>query len=453
MAIDTPDFASHRHYRLSSGAAQRVMARVLSDSQDNAPDAARFPSIRGYEIFDVIGRGASAAVYVAVRDGSPQPVALKLFHEPLGSGPVTQRAWRELDTLQDLCLPCVPRMLDYGVDDEEHLYIATQYAAGEPLDVYCKSHPLSVERKIQLLIDVATSLQAVHDHGIIHRDIKPNNIVIKPDGTPIIVDFGIAFVTGADPSARVTHEGTPLGTPAFMSPEQAAGRHGDVTVRADVYSLGATAYWMLTGETPIDTSGSYGEAIGRIIHEQPRHLHTIDPDLPSDLAAILWRAVARDPDVRTPSAGALAEDLQAHLRGEPLSWSEPSRLSQLVYWVRTHRALAVLIVIAAIGCIGTVAGITVAVNRSALADERQQLAEERALIIEAWEDWSSGQYEPAVEGVKAVLGLVESVMDPSDPEWADTFTRIEVTRAKLRRLQVRLESEAREVAPESPEED
>jgi serine/threonine protein kinase len=231
----------------------------------------------------------------------------------------------------------LPRVLDYGQHDGR-LFIVTDWIDGLPLDNHCEQHRLDRKARVALLARVADAVQMLHEHGVIHRDLKPSNILVDSHGNPMIVDFGLAAIlAGGDPVQTLSTEGAPLGTPAFMSPEQARGERvgtgtdgrSGVSTRSDVYSLGATAYVILTGNTPHDMECSLHEAIRRVSSEMVREPRSLDRTLPKDLASILRKACAAKPADRYESAESLAEDLRRWMTGKPV------RAGSVTFWRRT----------------------------------------------------------------------------------------------------------------------
>ena len=418
------------------------MSRLLSDETDSGLKTADFPHIRGYEILDLIGAGGGGTVYLAVREGSERLLALKLFRDPLGGGDVTQRAWRELDLLSRLQLDCVPRVIDYALHDE-HLYIATEYIQGKPLDDFIQSRPLDTSEKIKLVIRIAEALQLLHDRGIIHRDIKPRNIIIKADGSPVIIDFGISLAIRKPGDTAANNADTVLGTPAFMAPEQAGGQVDLVSVRSDVYSLAATAYWILAGNTPYDTSGPRRETLNRLTTEQPRDPQLLNPDLDEDIAAVLLRAVSPDPETRTPSMRVFIEDLQACLEGRPLLWTKPARRKVWGYWIRTHKATLAWLA-ATVFALAIAAGSAgVAMSNAALARknaevarEKEKLAQDSAALADAWQQWYRVKYLPTeFERAEAAINIADKLLiigkDRTDPQWKAAVEKFERLRNEL----------------------
>lgn len=313
-------------------------------------------SIPGYTLSERIGGGGGGVVFRALREGSARPVALKILSAELSAGltdrssgspqGIAARAWRELDLLESLRLPAVPRLLDYGVHGGR-LFIATEFVEGRPLSAAAGELRSDTRRCVTLLAKIADAVQSLHEHGVIHRDIKPANIIITAGGDPVIVDLGLAGLIdrnfdslGGDQPPTPTIDGVPLGTPAFMAPEQARGERGRISTRSDIFGLGATAYWLLIGQTPHDTGCPLHEAIRRIAQDPPRPAELLDARLPRALAAVLTKAVQARPEDRYTTAAHFAADLRRWLNGEPVLASVPGLAVRLSRWVARHPKLA-----------------------------------------------------------------------------------------------------------------
>jgi hypothetical protein len=316
-------------------AARRLFHAVETDDARSAVRDHDLPHIPGYSIDGLLGEGGGGKVLRALRDDSERSVAIKIFSRRLGSGPEAQRTWRELHLLSQLRLPCLPTMLDFGEHDGQ-VYVVTELIDGPPLDRYCREQQPSLRDRAELIARVAECVQALHEYGVIHRDLKPGNIIINPHGQPIVVDLGIAAILTHDPMETFTVEGSPIGSPAFMSPEQARGERQRLSTRSDVYSLGATAYYLLIGETPHDTSVTIHEAIRRVAQDPPRDPRSLDPHLPRGLAAIVNKAIASRPEDRYASAAEFAEDLRRWLRGDAVEAGEPSLTQRIGRLVARH---------------------------------------------------------------------------------------------------------------------
>ncbi len=292
----------------------------------------------GYRVDRPIGEGGAGMVYRAFREGSDRPVAIKQLRTRFRRGAKTERAWRELQVLSQLRLPAVPAVLDYGVA-EGRLYVVTEFVKGLNLDEHCEEGSLDVRSRVELLARTAEAVQSLHEHGVIHRDLKPSNILINPHGQPMIIDLGVASLLTDDVTETLVDEGVPIGSPAFMSPEQASGRRDSISTRSDVYGLGATAYVVLTGEPPHEMAETIAESVRRVSQDPARDPRVIWRSLPSDLAAVLSKAVAHEPGGRYATAQAFADDLRRWLRGEAVLAKGRSAWARATAWAGRHPLL------------------------------------------------------------------------------------------------------------------
>lgn len=298
------------------------------------PDAERgtLPSIEGYVLDGRLGGGGGGEVYRAVRIGSDRPLAIKILNQRIGETPEARRAWRELDVLEQLRLSCLPRLIDHGITDGR-MFLVMEFIDGHPLTEHCRISDLDRTARVELLANVADAVQSLHEHGVMHRDIKPSNVIIDPNGQPVLIDLGIAALLSRSAAETLTKDGAPIGSPAYMAPEQARGEKDAISTRSDVYGLGATAYVILTGHTPHDMDATLHEAIRRVAFDEPRLPREIDPSLPKPLAAVLAKAAAQDPRRRYTSPAEFARDLRRWLNREPVEAggiSLPQRVGRLV---------------------------------------------------------------------------------------------------------------------------
>jgi serine/threonine protein kinase len=316
-------------------AARRIL---VADEEEQVAAAGDHPAIADYLIEECVGSGGAGRVFRARQAQTNHEVAIKLLNQRLGESPSAARAWRELQVLGQLRLACLPRLLDYG-EHEGRLYLVSEFIDGLTLADYCDGRRLDCRRRVELLADVAEALHELHGYGVIHRDIKPDNIIVDNQGRPFIVDLGLASLLGDDSTRTITEEGVPVGSPAFMSPEQARGDLKALSALSDVYSLGSTAYFILTGDTPHDTHTSVHEAIRRVAQEPPRSARAVCKSLPKPLAAVLSRCVSPHPRERYSSAQAFAADLRRWLRGDAVEASPPSAAQSLGRFVGRHPVL------------------------------------------------------------------------------------------------------------------
>ncbi len=274
-----------------------------------------------YDTAVPIGRGASGEVFKAWDPVAGRPVALKLF--PPDSGDSARRREREAAAQAGLDHPCICEIYEVGTNDAGHGFIAMRYVDGEPLDEVVRRLPL--EQRVRLVAQIADAVAAAHDAGLIHRDLKPSNLLVEEqaDGEllPFVLDFGIVRVSG---QSRLTETGQVLGTPGYLSPEQAIGDE-DIDPRSDVFSLGAILYQALTGEAPFAATSEVG-ALMRVLEHEPPLAQVRCPDLPAELGHIAAKAMEKDPRRRYPNARAFYRDLDRFLQARqvlarPVGWA------------------------------------------------------------------------------------------------------------------------------------
>ncbi|MHC5018906.1 MAG: protein kinase domain-containing protein [Planctomycetota bacterium] len=301
-----------------------------------------------YEILGELGRGGMGVVYRARHATLGHDVALKVIqHGAGGSSSATAidpastdgaaalaaRFRREAEAAGRLSgHPNIVAVHDFGevLDDgngRSWLYLAMDLVEGRPLDELIEEGELTVEESARLIAQTARALAHAHAAGVLHRDVKPSNILVQQDGTARLADFGLAQSRGADPDVtRLTKSGELLGTPAYMPPEQARGE--GVDARADVYSLGASLYDCLTGGPPFRGDSTF-RVIAGVLREEPRPPRTHRPGLPRALDAIVLRCLEKEPGERYQSAGALADDLERFLGGAAVQARERGTAAKL----------------------------------------------------------------------------------------------------------------------------
>lgn len=341
---------------LTYDAARRALEAIDDvDSELESLAKSEFPSIKGYIIHDRLGGGGGGDVYRAIRKGSENPVALKLLSARLGSGTRAKRAWRELDILQQLREPCIPRLLDHGTH-QGRMYLAMEYIEGLNLLEYCNQSNLTIKQRVSMLALAVDAVHCLHEVGVLHRDLKPSNILVGKNEKPVLIDLGIATLLTVNIQETLTEPGQPLGSPAFMAPEQARGER--VSTRSDVYGLGATAYMLLTGNTPHDMDTNLHEAIRRVAQDHPRDIRDLDAHIPKPLAAVLTKAVSPNAKDRYASAAEFAADLRRWLNHEPVEAGGISLLQRIIRSMARHpiRATAALCITIAVASVASAWG-------------------------------------------------------------------------------------------------
>jgi serine/threonine protein kinase/formylglycine-generating enzyme required for sulfatase activity len=350
-----------------------------------------------YLLFERLGRGGFGTVFRAEQqEPIRRPVAVKVLNPGMDSRDVLARFAAEREALNRLDHPGVARLLDAGTTPLGRPFFVMELVAGPTLLAFCRKRSLPVRRRVELFLHVLDAMQHAHQKGMLHRDLSSNNVLVAdPDGTPQpkVIDFGIAKSL-ADPllaGGALTLSGTMMGTPEYMSPEQADGRIDDVDTRADVYALGVQLFELLTDQLPIPSVTLRARGIAGIADV----VRTIQPPLASDAAprerrralrgdldGILQKALAKAKEERYGGVGEFAADLRRHLADEPVDIALPSAWTRVRKFVRRHRAASAVGAIAAaclLAAVGALAGALGAARVAAAeADRLRQQSQAKA---------------------------------------------------------------------------
>ncbi|HET7456959.1 MAG TPA: protein kinase [Gemmatimonadaceae bacterium] len=375
-----------------------------------APMARALPSHIGpYRVIDVLGEGGMGVVYLAEQDEPVRrEVALKVLRPGANSKLVVARFESERQALAVMEHPNITRVYDAGETETGLPYFVMERVDGVPITEYAAAHRLTTRERVRLFTQVCRAVQHAHQKGIIHRDIKPSNVLVtEADGAPLckVIDFGIAKAVAPAPGdPHLTQTGTPVGTPAYMSPEQVMGSGIDVDTRADIYSLGVLLYELLAGVLPFDPvthpgwallaqqlsqdapapSAHFG-ALGAAARSELASERRTEPTalrsaLSGDLDCVVLKALEKDRERRYPSAGALAADLEHYLADEPVTARPPDRVYRARKFVRRHRAAVSFAAAAVVMLVAFAAVMAVQARRiahaRAVAEARQGQAEE-----------------------------------------------------------------------------
>ncbi len=302
------------------------------------------PRVGPYRLVAEIGRGGMGTVYRAVRDdqGFEREVALKLVGPAVASEDLLRRLRAERQILARLEHPNVAALFDGGTTDDGRPYLVMELVAGQTLDTYCAEHHATLRERLTLFRMVCEAVHYLHQNLVVHRDLKPGNILVTAEGVPKILDFGIAkLLAEGPPGAAQTATLFAAMTPDYASPEQVTGQ--PITTGSDVYSLGVVLYELLTGRRPYELASRAPEEVVRAVcHAEPRRPSELRPreGLEGDLDTIVLLALHKDPARRYGSAHELAEDLRRHLAGRPVLARGDALGYRLGRFVRTHRSLA-----------------------------------------------------------------------------------------------------------------
>ena len=259
-----------------------------------------------YELLEQIGRGGQGVVFRARQKSLNRTVALKIIGLGQWATKAHLKRFRlEAEAAARLEHPGIVPIHEVGERDGS-CYFSMKFVEGGQLDEVARREPMPIRQAVELIAKVARTVHYAHEHGILHRDIKPGNILLDAKGEPHLTDFGLARLVESESS--VTHTLDVLGTPSYMAPEQAVGNNAQVTGATDVYGLGAVLYQLLTGQPPFAGGTTY-ETIKLLLDTEPRQPRLLNPKIDRDLSTICLKCLEKDPKRRYSSALALAEDL------------------------------------------------------------------------------------------------------------------------------------------------
>ncbi len=341
------------------GRLELTLAQARADA--TSPEGATAPplpyatapllDLPGFQLREKLGEGGMGVVYRAHDLRLDQPRAVKVIRAgPFAAGDAHDRFNREARAVARLDHPGVVRIYTL---DEHHgaLYIVMEYLEGGSLQARLRQGPLPPREAAELVRRLALAVQHAHDHRVLHRDLKPGNVLLSADGAPKVTDFGLAKLLDSDD--ELTQSGAVMGTPAYMAPEQAEGRQADIDERTDVWALGAILYECLTGRPPFKGE-SRSDTLEQVRKRRPVPPHALRAEVPAGLEEVCLRCLEKRPHRRYLSAAALAADLQAWLDGRAPRVTPARRLRRLADGLRRRwplTALAALLAAAALGAV------------------------------------------------------------------------------------------------------
>ena len=406
--------------------AESTSVQSGADSDVGAADTARdwvLASIPGYELLEELHRGGQGVVFRARQISTGRDVAIKIVRDGPFLGPRDKARFdREVRVLAKLRHPHIVAIHDSGVTAGCH-YFAMDFVDGRPIDEYVRKAAPPLRERVRLFAQVCAAVNAAHLLGVIHRDLKPRNIMVDSAGQPRILDFGLArFADDSSDHSHVwrtmTQTGQFVGSLPWASPEQVCGTRVPWDTRTDVYTLGVVLYQMLCGCFPYNATVAPREALNAIVETPPRRLRVVDARIDVDLERVVLKCLAKEPQKRYETAGALGEDLRRYLAGEPILARRPSLAYQLRKLALRHRfvsALLLSLMVVVATAFFVIAGLYVRANDSAeraqrearIATEVQRLFTD---VIEAANMFRSGTDELTVrEFLDQAAGRIERV--------------------------------------------
>jgi serine/threonine protein kinase len=425
------------------------------DSSPEARTSAEFligQRLGPYKLLRALGRGGMGDVYLAERDDDQyrQQVAIKLVRGGFISPHVQGRLRIERQILASLQHPNIARLLDGGTAPDDTPYLVMEYIEGEPIDVYCNRHKLSVEERLELFRTVCSAVHCAHQNLVVHRDLKPSNIMVTPDGVPKLLDFGIAKLLdsrGSMHTLAVTHVDYRMMTPAHASPEQVRGEN--ITTASDIYVLGVLLYDLLTGQRPFELRSSRLADLERIICEQPAlapseaverarrdapglaeehatcrstSVARLRKRLSGDLDNIVLMSMRKEPQRRYSSVEQMSSDVDRHLQGLPVIATRDTWRYRTGKFVARHAF--------GVGA-GAVLAILLSTFAAAILLQSQRVARQRDI---------AAQERARAEQVSAFLVDIFNVSNPSESRGNEIKVR-EVLDRGAQRVQTELSAQ------------
>ncbi|MBI1354631.1 MAG: tetratricopeptide repeat protein [Acidobacteria bacterium] len=375
----------------ATGAFESSIQQVAREVIEARPPLQEGERVGAYRVVRKLGEGGMGMVFLAERADSEYQAqaAIKILRTGAADRRLLERFRAERQILANLEHPSVARLIDGGATPAGYPYVVMEYVDGEPLDVYCRSHDLALNDRLELFLNVLGAVEAAHQSLIVHRDIKPGNVLVTKDGAPKLLDFGIAKILDAPEAASVTGVFGRAMTPDYASPEQVLGRPAGTA--SDIYSLGVTLYELLAGAPPYKTSAMSPAELERTVCENdpPPPSAVAGPDrapgLRGEIDAIVMKAMAKAPGERYASVERFAADLRRYLDGRPVlarpqTWSYRTRKIIARNKLATAATAAVLVLLIAFAVSMTLAAKRIGAQRD-IAERERQRAEQTAQFL------------------------------------------------------------------------
>lgn len=351
-------------YRIKSNVASTTIPKFIGD----------------YEIKRVLGRGGMGVVYLAHQRSLKRDVALKMVLEGQhASDNLRDRFKAEARAVAKLQHQRIVQVFEVG-EHEGMPYFSLEFVEGPSLDCRLNKIPITAKEAASITEKICRAMQYAHDRGILHRDLKPANILTTPSGEPKISDFGLAKQIDDDDSA-MTRTGTVMGTPSYMSPEQAQGLSDELTPQSDQYSVGAILYELLTGRAPFVGTKTY-DTLSQVIHKEPVPPCHLQPGIESDIDTICLKALQKNPQKRYQNCDAMADDLARFLRGEPIHARPVGMPERFWRWCKRNPLIALpsasvvaLLIVSA--TVSTLSFLQISAQAAVIVQERDNVEQQR----------------------------------------------------------------------------
>jgi serine/threonine-protein kinase len=393
-----------------------------TSGQDPAPGS-RPRLLAGYEILGELGRGGMGVVYEARQTALGRMVALKLIRSAEFATPAELvRFQNEAEAVARLDHPHIVPIYEVG-QHRGLRFFSMKLVEGSSLDRKLEEYAGDFAAAARLTALAAEAVHHAHVRGILHRDLKPANILVDAQGMPHVTDFGLA--RRIDSGADLTQSGLPVGTPSYMSPEQARGEKGSLTTATDVYGLGSILYALLTGRAPFAGS-SLAETLDMVRDEPAPPPSRLNRRVPRDLEVVCLKCLEKDPERRYPSADALAQDLKRWLNGEPIHARPVGLATRSAMWCRRHPLPAALAGLLALSVLGGLAGIGWKWREAVLARDESETINN--FLLHGLLDQASPRYNP--RGANLTVG---ELLDRTTATIGRVFEGRPATEASIRR--------------------
>ncbi len=410
-------------------------------------------TLTGYTIMREVGHGSMGVVYEARQQGVERRVAIKVLPPNMALRERTvKRFLREAEAMGRISHPNIVDIHEVGSVGSLH-YFSMRFVEGPPLDRVLKAGPLAIDDVLAIGIDVASALAHAHARGVLHRDVKPSNL-LRDRERVVLTDFGLARPLDQEEAGTMTESGDMVGTPLYMSPEQISGDTDRIDARSDVWGLGATLYELLTQRPPFQGANAQ-TILNSILHKEPPLLRKLRDDVPRDLEAVLLKCLEKDLTRRYSTAAALLEDLRAVREGRPVSARPPRFFDPVTRWFRRNPGVAAGYV--AMFVVAGVLAMNWRSSRTAVESERvrnadaekksKKLTDSKRLssahdeLRQAQTQWENGGEEERAQALDRVFDLINT-FDQRDPalavEGLEVFGRWGRERAESNELEARL---------------